>query len=60
MTKDEATLQATKIAKEQKITMLVTFSPYEETLDESDKYGYLPEGATEIFVHDKIVATIHP
>jgi hypothetical protein len=60
MTKEQATEEATEIAKRDGIRMVVTFNPYEEEFDDRDKFGYFPEGATHIFKYEKVVETIEP
>jgi hypothetical protein len=66
MTKQDATDRATETANRDGIVMVVTFNPYEETLDEDDKFGYFPEEALArmhrvgAFKFDKIVETIKP
>lgn len=60
MTKDQAITEAKATANEFDIDMVVTFNPYEETLDEADKFGYFPAGATHIFKYEEVVETIKP
>ena len=57
MTKEEATAEATKVANDDNIVMVVTFNPYDE---EEDKFGFFPEGATKIFKFDEVIETIYP
>ncbi len=38
--------------------MVVTFNPYAETLEESEKFGYHPLAAVDIFPYEEVVATI--
>jgi sugar/nucleoside kinase (ribokinase family) len=58
MTKEQATTEAARIAKSDGIRMVVTFNPYAETLDESEKFGYHPLAAVDIFKYEKVVDTI--
>ncbi len=58
MTKDQATTEATEIARRDRIQMVVTFDPYAENLDESQNYGYHPHAAVGIFIHEEVVDTI--
>jgi len=58
MTKEQATSGATRIAKSDGIRMVVTFNPYAETLEESEKFGYHPLAAVDIFPYEEVVATI--
>ena len=57
MTKEQATAEATKVANDDNIVMVVTFNPYDE---EPAQYGYFPEGATKIFKFDEVIETIYP
>ena len=58
MTKEQATTEATEISRRDGIKMVVTYNPYTETLDETDKYSYHPHSAVVIFMYDEVVDTI--
>ena len=60
MTKQKATDEATEIAKRDGIRMVVTFDPYAETDDDTQKFGYFPQRAIEIFSHEEVIDTIEP
>jgi hypothetical protein len=60
MTEEQATKEATEIAKRDGIRMVVTYNPYEEEFFDRDKYGYIPEGATHIFKYEKVISRINP
>jgi hypothetical protein len=51
MTKEQAILEAKKIAREDGIRMIVTFNPYAEY--KTDEWSYLPAAAKSIFSHDE-------
>ncbi len=58
MTREDARREAQAVADADGIVMAVTFDPYAETLDEEDKFGYMPLEATKIFLYEKSVETI--
>lgn len=58
VTKEQATAEATKIAKSEGQTMVVTYNPYDEEPDEAKRYGYFPKAAFKFFPHEEIVETI--
>lgn len=60
MTREEATVQARRIARENNIPMVVTKNRYEETPKDEEKYGYMPESASSIFIHDEVIELIKP
>ena len=60
MTKEQATTEATIVANRDGIRMVVTFDPYAETEDETQKFGYFPEAATKIFKYEEVIETIKP
>ena len=60
MTQEQATEEATEIAKRDGIRMVVTYNPYEEEFFDRDKFGYFPEVATSIFKYEKVVSRINP
>jgi hypothetical protein len=60
MTQEQATKEATEIAKRDGIDMVVTFNQYDEALYDWDKFGYFPSGATTIFKYEKVVSRINP
>ena len=58
MTKEQATIEAQKVADADGIEMAVTFNPYAEY--ESDQWGWMPLDATRIFAYEKIQDIITP
>ena len=60
MTKEQATDEATEIAKNDGIRMVVTFDPYAENEDDTQNFGYFPQAAIEIFSHEEVIDTIEP
>jgi hypothetical protein len=60
MTKKQATSEATEIAKRDGIRMVVTFDPYAEEADDTQKFAYFPERAIQIFAHEEVIDTIEP
>ncbi len=59
MSKETAIADATKIANEDNITMVVTFNEYAEY--ETDQYGYYPAVAFPVVEKfERIVETIKP
>ncbi len=59
MSKETAIIEATKIANEDNIVMVVTFNKYAEY--EEDQYGYYPAVAFPVVAKfEQIVETIEP
>jgi len=58
MTLLQAVREATEIAKRDRIRMVVTFNPYAENPDETQKYSYFPHSAKHIFKYERVVDTI--
>ena len=58
MTKEQAGIEADKIARNDQIEMVVVFNPYAEEPRESYRYGFYPASAARIFQHDETVETI--
>ena len=66
MTKEAAIAEATEIANRDRIVMVVTVNPYEETENDEEKYNFFPRGVLDrmhrigAFKYDEVVETIKP
>ena len=58
MTKEQAIREATEIAVNDNIRMIVTFNKYAEY--ETDQWAYYPAAARSIFAHDEEKFRIEP
>jgi hypothetical protein len=58
MKEAQAKKEANKIASRDQIRMVVIFNPYAEEPEEAERFGFYPETAARIFLHDKTIETI--
>jgi len=60
MTKEQAIAEAKDVARTSGVSIAVTYCPYSEEEDDSERYSYHPEAACGIFKYEEVIEVFNP
>jgi len=60
MTKEQAIADAKDVARISGVAIAVTYCPYMDEEDDSERYSYHPEAACGIFKYEEVIEVFYP